>query len=250
MTEDADAVEPPKSLVTRFAPIVVIIIALTAFLALDLGRFFTLDALRENRQILQEWVATRPALAMGAFFLVYASAVAISAPGASIMTVFGGFMFGLFPGVPLVVAAATTGALVIYAVAKSAFGDTLLKNAKAGGFAERMEAGFRENELSYMLLLRLTPVFPFWAVNIASGLLGVSFRNFLIGTFFGIIPGSFVYASIGNAAGAAFDAGQDVTLSGILLKPTTLLPMIGLALLALLPIILKRFTKTSDTPES
>ena len=111
--------------------------------------------------------------------------------------------------------------------------------------SKKMERGFHDNELSYMFLLRLVPVFPFWAINIAAGLLGVSTRNFFVGTLFGIIPGSFVYASIGNAAGAAFDAGTEVTLSGILFKPETLLPIIGLAVLALIPVILKRFSKSA-----
>jgi uncharacterized membrane protein YdjX (TVP38/TMEM64 family) len=89
--------------------------------------------------------------------------------------------------------------------------------------------------------LRLAPVFPFWVVNIAAGLLGVSLRNFLVGTGIGIIPGSFVYASIGNAAGAAFDKGEDLSLTGILFQPSTLIPLVGLALLSLLPVVIKRF---------
>lgn len=152
-------------------------------------------------------------------------------------------MFGLAAGVPAIVFAATIGAAVIFLAAKSALGDAL--KGRVTGFLSQMEKGFRENELSYMFVLRLAPVFPFWAVNIAAGLLGVSLRNFLIGTSIGIIPGSFVYASIGNAAGAAFDAGNDVSLTGILLKPETLLPIAGLILLSLLPIALKKFRKNS-----
>lgn len=222
----------------RILPLVVIAAALAAFFALDLNRYFTLDALRDNRELLRGWVGGNPLQAMAIFVAVYAAAVAISFPGASILTIFGGYLFGLWPGTPLVVIAATVGAAVVFLASKSALGGTLSK--RAGGFARRMEEGFRRGELSYMFILRLAPVFPFWGVNIAAGLLGVSLRNFLIGTFFGIIPGSFVYASIGAAAGAAFDAGQDVTLSGVLLKPETLTPIVGLILLALIPVFLKR----------
>jgi len=182
---------------------------------------------------------------MGAFFVAYAAAVAISFPGASILTIFGGFLFGLWPGVPLIVTAATLGATIIFLVARTALGDFL--TSRAEGFAKRMEKGFREGELSYMFILRLAPVFPFWGVNIAAGLLGVSLRNFLIGTFFGIIPGSFVYASIGAAAGAAFDAGEDVSLAGVLLKPETLTPIVGLIVLALIPVFLKRKSAPEKT---
>lgn len=227
----------------RLLPLAVIALALAAFFALGLHRYFSLDALRDNREALNDWVQSAPLLALGVFVLVYAAAVAISFPGASILTVFGGFLFGLWPGVPAIVIAATLGATAVFIASKTALGDVLQK--RAGGFAKRMESGFRENELSYMFLLRLAPVFPFWAINIAAGLLGVSLRNFIIGTGIGIIPGSFVYASIGNAAGAAFDAGQDVSLGGILFKPETLLPILGLAALALLPVLLKRFNKSA-----
>ena len=151
----------------------------------------------------------------------------------------------LYPWLPamFVVVAATLGAAIVFFASKTALGDLL--KGRVTGFLSQMEKGFRENELSYMFILRLAPVFPFWGVNIAAGLLGVSARNFLVGTFFGIIPGSFVYASIGAAAGAAFDAGEDVSLSGILFKPETLLPIVGLALLSLTPIALKRFRKKS-----
>jgi len=231
------------SRIARFAPILVILAALTAFFALGLNRYFSLDALRDNREALNAWVAASPVRALVIFMLAYAGAVAISFPGASILTVFGGFLFGLAVGVPAIVVAATIGAAVIFAAAKSALGDRL--KGRVTGFLSQMENGFRENELSYMFVLRLAPVFPFWAVNIAAGLLGVSTRNFLVGTLFGIVPGSFVYASIGAAAGAAFDAGKNVSLSGILFQPSTLIPIIGLIFLSLIPVALKRFQKKS-----
>jgi len=234
-----------KSTLARLAPILIIAVALAAFFALGLHRYFTLDTLRENRMALQDWVDASPIRAIAVFVAVYAAAVAISFPGASILTIFGGYLFGLAIGVPAIVFAATLGATAIFLAAKTALADFLQE--RAGGFVKKMENGFRENELNYMFILRLVPAFPFWAINIAAGVIGVSMRNFVIGTFFGIIPGTFVYASIGAAAGAAFDAGEDITLSGILLQPQTLLPIIGLALLALLPVILKRFNKQAAT---
>ena len=234
MSEPARA----SSSLKRALPLILIAAALAAFFALGLNRYFTLDALRDNRETLREWVGGNPLQAMALFFIAYAAAVAISFPGASILTIFGGYLFGLWPGTPLIVLAATLGATIVFLAAKYALGDVLAK--KAGGFAKRMEEGFRKGELSYMFILRLAPVFPFWGVNIAAGLLGVSLRNFLIGTLFGIIPGSFVYASIGAAAGAAFDAGEELSLSGVLLKPETLTPIIGLIILALIPVLLKR----------
>ncbi|MEM9619661.1 MAG: TVP38/TMEM64 family protein [Pseudomonadota bacterium] len=245
--ENGSAVTTPlpsdsdKSLLRRIVPVALVAAGLIAFFALGLDKYFSLDALRDNRDALRAWVDASPLLALALFTLVYASAVAISFPGASILTVFGGFLFGLWPGVPAIVIAATLGGTVIFLASKTALSDVLSK--RAGGFVAKMEKGFHEHELNYMLLLRLMPVFPFWAVNIGAGVVGVSLRNFFIGTLVGIIPGSFVYASIGNAADTAFDAGENVTLAGILFKPETLLPIIGLAVLSLLPIILKRFNK-------
>jgi uncharacterized membrane protein YdjX (TVP38/TMEM64 family) len=225
----------------RFLPLVAVAAALAVFFAFDLDRYFSLQTLRDNREALKASVDAAPLRAVLLFMLIYAGAVAISFPGASILTVFGGFLFGLWPGVPAIVIAATLGASAIFFASRTALGDSLRQ--RASGFVSGMEKGFREDELSYMFVLRLAPVFPFWAVNIGAGLLGVSFRNFLIGTLFGIVPGTLVYASIGNAAGAAFDAGEDVTLAGILFKPETLLPIVGLIVLALLPIALKRLKK-------
>jgi uncharacterized membrane protein YdjX (TVP38/TMEM64 family) len=236
----SETAPPSRSFVRRIAPLLVIIAALAGFFALGLHRYFTLDTLRDNREALRAWVEADPLRAMAIFVAAYAAAVTISFPGASILTIFGGFLFGIWPGTPLIVIAATIGATIVFLAAKTALGDML--SQKAGGFAARMEKGFRDGELSYMFVLRLAPVFPFWAVNIASGLMGVSLRNFLIGTFFGIIPGTFVYASIGAAAGAAFDAGEDISLAGVLLKPETLTPIVGLIVLALIPVFLKRKT--------
>ncbi|MBL4620237.1 MAG: TVP38/TMEM64 family protein [Marinicaulis sp.] len=228
-------------IVKRAAPIALILVGLALFFAFGLNRYFSLDALRDNRDALRMWVEAFPFLAMGIFLLIYAGAVTISFPGASILTVFGGFLFGLWPGVPIIVTAATLGATVIFLASKTALNGAL--GNRASGFVTRMEKGFREDELSYMFLLRLVPVFPFWAINIAAGVIGVSLRNFLIGTSIGIIPGTFVYASIGHAANKAFDAGKDISLAGLLFKPETLLPIIGLAILATIPIVLKRFSK-------
>ena len=238
VSDDRDVVAKP-GLATRFLPLVILLLALLAALQFELHKYLDINLLRENREALSNWVAGSPLVALAIFVAIYAGAVAISLPGASILTIFGGFLFGLWPGVPAIVVAATIGATIVFVASKTALGDVM--RDRAGGLVARMEKGFREDELNYMFLLRLAPVFPFWAVNIGAGVLGVSFRNFMIGTFFGIIPGSFVYASIGNAAGAAFDQGENPSLAGVLTQPETLLPIAGLILLALTPILLKRF---------
>jgi len=232
-----------SNLFKRLAPAAIILLALAAFFAFHLDRFFTIETLRENREFLRAQVEANFPAAVGVFILAYAASTAISFPGASALTIFGGFLFGPFAGTGAVIVAATAGALAVYAAARTSFGEKL--RGRAGGFLARMEAGLKENELSYMFLLRLVPIFPFWAVNIASGLLNVRLRNFLIGTFFGMIPGTFVYVSIGHGLGSVFDAGGQISLTGVLLRPETLIPILGLAALAAAPIILKRFKRAS-----
>ena len=116
----------------------------------------------------------------------------------------------------------------------------LLVAAKAGPALQRMEAGFRENALNYLLVLRLIPLFPFWLVNLVPAFLGVSLRHYVIGTFIGIIPGTFVYASLGNGLGAILDAGGAPDLK-IIFSPEILIPIVGMAVLALLPVVYKRW---------
>ena len=117
-------------------------------------------------------------------------------------------------------------------------GETL--RAKAGPRIRRMEEGFRADALSYLLVLRLIPLFPFWLVNIVPAFLGVPVRTYVLGTFIGIIPGSFVYASVGNGLGAVFEAGGTPDL-GIVFTPAILLPIVGLAVLALLPVAYRKY---------
>jgi uncharacterized membrane protein YdjX (TVP38/TMEM64 family) len=141
-------------------------------------------------------------------------------------------------GAIVAVIGATAGATVVFLIAKTALGDTL--RAKAGPRIRRMEEGFREDALNYLLFLRLIPLFPFWLVNIVPAFLGVRLGVYLVGTFLGIIPGGIVYASVGNGLGAVFDAGGTPDL-GIIFRPEILLPIMGLALLALLPVGYRKY---------
>ena len=206
VTNDADSRPVGRRLSPwRLLPLAVIVAGLVAFFALGLGEYLSFTALSEHRQALLSWYEDNTLQFVGGFLVLYVVVVAFSVPGAVWMTIGGGFVFGLVLGTALVVVAATVGAVVLFLVARYAIGDYL--RSKAGPAMRRMEAGFRENELSYLLVLRLVPLFPFWLVNLVPAFLGVSLRTFVAGTFFGIIPGSFVYVSVGNGLGAVFDAG-------------------------------------------
>jgi uncharacterized membrane protein YdjX (TVP38/TMEM64 family) len=231
---------PAKSgagVLRRWLPLALLLLAVGLAFASGLHRYLSFETLREHRQALLDFVAAHRLLAPLVFILLYAAATALSLPGGAVLTIAGGFMFGIWLGGLYAVIGATLGATLLFLIAKSAFGGLL--RAKAGPWLKRMEAGFQEDALSYLLVLRLIPLFPFWLVNLVPALLGVSLATYVLATFVGIIPGSLVFASIGNGLGAVFDAGATPDL-GIIFKPAILGPIIGLALLALLPVIYKR----------
>ena len=172
--------------------------------------------------------------------MLFRSVVALSVPGGALMTLAGGFLFGAFWGTALVVIAATAGATVVFLIARYVLGDVMRR--KAGPFLQRMEAGFQENALSYLLVLRLVPAFPFWTVNLAPALLGVRLPVYVLATAVGIVPGTFVFASFGAGLGAIFDAGGEVSLRGVL-TPEIVAGLVGLAVLALLPVAVKRLKR-------
>jgi uncharacterized membrane protein YdjX (TVP38/TMEM64 family) len=221
----------------RFVPLAVLAAGLAIFFALGLHRYLSFEALAENRDALAGFVESEPIAAPLVFIAVYALAVAFSIPGAAVLTIAGGFLFGTLAGGIFVVIGATLGAIGVFLAARTAFGEGLRK--RVGPWIGRLEAGFRENALSYLLVLRLVPLFPFWLVNLVPAFLGVPLATYVIGTFIGIIPGSFVYASVGNGLGAVFDGGGTPDLS-IIFEPEILLPIVGLSLLALIPVIYKR----------
>lgn len=239
MANDADSQPSGRRLSPwRLLPVAVIVAGLVAFFALGLDVYLSFAALSEHRQVLLSWYEDNTLQMVGGFVALYVLVVAFSVPGAVWMTIGGGFVFGLVLGTALVVASATVGAVVVFLVARYALGDYL--RSKAGAAMSRMEAGFRENALSYLLVLRLVPLFPFWLVNLVPAFVGVPLRTFVAGTFFGIIPGSFVFVSVGNGLGAVFEAGGTPDL-GIIFEPEILAPIIGLAVLALIPAAYKRF---------
>jgi len=238
---------PPKTGLSfkRLLPLLILATGLILFLALDLGRFISFDTLREHRESLTAWVAGHWPWAASIYLLCYIAVVAFSLPGGAVMTITGGFLFGIWAGTALTVVAATIGATLLFLAARTALGDAL--RARAGPALRRMEAGFQENALSYLLVLRLVPLFPFFLVNLVPAFLGVPLRTYVLGTFFGIIPGSFVYASVGNGLGAIFDRGETPDL-GLIFNPEILTPLIGLAVLALLPVAYKKFKSSRLAP--
>ena len=226
----------PK-VILRWLPLFIILVALGFIIYFRLYEYLRFSMLQQNYQQLQYWTAQYYLLVVLAFIAIYIIAVAVSIPGATILTLAGGFLFGILPGTIYVVMSATIGACIIFLAVKTALGKWL--SQKAGGWISRMEKGFQKNAFNYLLFLRLVPLFPFWAINIVSALLDVRFRVFVIATFFGIIPGTVVYISVGNGLGSILRANQIPNLA-IIFQPVILIPILALALLSLVPILYKK----------
>jgi len=231
---------PRRPLWRRFLPLGVLAGAIALAFVLGLDDYLSYEALCENSDQLIAWVDAYGVVAPLVYILVYTIVVALSLPGATFMTLAGAFMFGAAAATVYTVFGATVGATIIFLAAKTALGDVLYQ--KAGPGIRRMEDGFRENALSYLLVLRLIPLFPFWLVNLVPAFLGVRLSTYVIGTFFGIIPGTFVYCLAGAGLGDVLRTCAEFSVGNIL-TPTMIAALIGLAVLALLPIAYKRFRK-------
>lgn len=188
----------------RFWPLLLILGVAGLVLAMGWHRYLTLEHLANNRESLRAFIEGNYALALAAFVALYVVVVALSLPGGAVLTIGGGFLFGWLAGGLLSIVGATIGATVLFLVAKSTLREVLV--AKAGPRLKRFADGFRENAFSYMLFLRLVPVFPFWLVNLAPGLLGVPFRTYVLATMLGIVPGTFAFALAGNGLGSVIEA--------------------------------------------
>ncbi len=234
--------------IRRAAPIAIIAAgaATGAFLLRDVISF---ETLRENREALLAWRDANYLSAALVYVAAYVAVVAFSLPGATVMTLSGGFLFGLAAGAGMTVIAATLGATAIFLAARMGLGDALHARlvAKGGdGTLARMERGLRENEVSYLLLMRLVPAVPFFVANLAPAFLGVKPRNFILTTLFGIIPGTVVFTWIGVGLGEVFDRGGTPDL-GLFFEPRIIGPILGLAALAALPILI-RAARGKGTP--
>lgn len=229
----------------RLIPVAVIVAGLVLFYLLGLGRYLSLDALREHQAQLTAWTGRAPAAAAAAYIAVYTAAVAFSLPGGALLTVIGGFLFGFYLGTVYAVVGATLGSIAVFLAARGAFRDVFA--ARIGPFVKRMEAGFRENAFSYLLILRLVPLFPFWLVNLVPAFLGVPLGTYALATLIGIVPGTAVFVSIGHGLGTVLEAGGSPDLS-LILEPSVLGPLLGLAALAAVPVIYKKVAARKRKP--
>jgi uncharacterized membrane protein YdjX (TVP38/TMEM64 family) len=223
----------------RLWPLLLIAAAAAAFLFTDLGRWLSLDALREHEAQLKAWTAAHPIASVGAFVLIYAVLVTLYVPAATGLTLAGGFLFGTWLGGGATVVGATFGALGAYGLVRTSLGEPLRRRLEASeGVLQRFAEGARKGAFSYVLSLRLIPVFPFFLVNAAAGVLALPVRAYGLASLIGIVPGTLVYAGVGAGLASLFRRGAEPDLR-VIFEPRFLYPLLGLALLSLLPVAVR-----------
>jgi uncharacterized membrane protein YdjX (TVP38/TMEM64 family) len=244
----------------RWLPLIVIVALMALAFAMGWHHYLTFKTIGTNYQDLQDFIAANLVAALLIYVLIYATVVALSLPGGLVMTVTGGLLFGWLAGGLATLVGATAGATLIFLIAKSSLGEAFA--AKAGPWLGRLREGFKDNALSYLLFLRLVPIFPFWLVNLAPALLGVPLGTYVIGTAIGIIPGTFAFSVAGSGLGSVVEAqnqiydaclargGPDPEAScpytidtSALVTPQLLVAFALLGVVALIPVVYKRWSQ-------
>jgi uncharacterized membrane protein YdjX (TVP38/TMEM64 family) len=234
MTQDTLSTKTKSGLnAGKIAVVLAIGVAVAAFFYFDLGRFLSLDALKDNRDYLLSFTETHAAAAAALFVLAYVAVTGLSLPGAVILTLAGGFLFGAVWGTLFVNLGATTGATLAFLASRYLLRDWVER--KFGKWLGPVQQGFTNNAFSYLLTLRLIPLFPFFVVNLVSGLTRMNVGNYVAATALGIIPGSFVYAYAGRQLGT-INSLKDIASPGVIGA------FVLLGLLALVPSLYKKWS--------
>ena len=260
MTTVSESARGVAAWLKRLWPLLALFAAAGFVLAMGWHRYLTLQELAENREALRAFIDANMMLSLAIFVALYAATVALSLPGGAVLTIAGGFLFGWVWGGAASIVAATIGAAIVFLIARSALSDVVA--ARAGPWLSRFRQGFQEDAFSYLLFLRLVPIFPFWLVNLAPGLLGVSFATYVAATILGIIPGTFAYSLAGNGLDSVIEAQQIAHQSclakmgpggqescpyaldpGALLTPELIAGLVALGLVALVPVAVKWFRR-------
>ena len=251
--DDRRAAKSESFRLRRLAPLAVVAALAAAVLAMGWHRELSLENLVRYRTELDGFIATHGAAALAFFVAVYIAVVTLSIPGAVFLTMTGGFLFGTIAGGAASIVASSVGAVLIFLIARTAFGEHLAR--RAGPLAARLAEEFREDAFSYLLFLRLVPAFPFFIVNLVAALAGVRLAPFVAATVLGVIPAAFAFASVGAgldsviaaqeaayrtcvAAGGA-NCRLDFDLKAAI-TPQLIASLAALGVIALIPVVAKR----------
>lgn len=207
---------------------IAVIALIAAFFVFDLGQYLSLDYLKSKHELLVNYAAENKLVAVSGFFIIYVAVAALSLPGASIMTLAAGAIFGFLTGLILVSFASTIGATLAFLFSRFMFRDGVQK--KFSSYLQTINKGIEEEGVFYLFTLRLIPVVPFFAVNLLMGLTTLKTLAFALVSQVGMLPGTAVFVNAGNQL-AQIDSLKDI------LSPSLLA---AFALLGIFPIVAKK----------
>jgi uncharacterized membrane protein YdjX (TVP38/TMEM64 family) len=236
----------------------VIVLASVIVFAMDWHRYFSFETLARHHDALRDVIAQNRGASIVTYVALYVVVIALALPAGLFLTVTGGLLFGVAVGGTAALVGATAGAICFFLIAKSAFGEHLMR--RAGAPAERLAQGFRADAFNYLLFLRLVPIFPFWLVNLVPALVGVRLATFSAATALGIIPATFAFASVGAGLESVI-AAQEAAYRSCLavgrldcrlnfqlktaITPELLAALAALGVVALIPVVVKRLRARS-----
>jgi uncharacterized membrane protein YdjX (TVP38/TMEM64 family) len=247
----------------RLAPLAIVLVLIGIVYAMGWHREVSLETLVRHRAAIDSFMHQHYATTLGLFVVLYVLVVAMSLPGALVLTISGGILFGVLIGAGASVIGATLGAVIIFLIARTACGEYLVR--RAGPVVQRVAQGFRADAFSYLLFLRLVPLFPFFVVNLVPAISGVRLAPFVAATFLGIIPATIAYAFVGAgldsviaAQEASYKACLAVGNAGCRLDfdiraavtPQLVAALSALAVVGFIPLLVKRLRARGLPPSS
>lgn len=226
--------------IRRWAPVILVAAGVTTFYALRLDRYVSLDEIRQRHAAVEAFVGRHYWISLLVYVVLFALLTAVAVPGALVVQLLAGFLFGTVVGGVATAAAATLGAVIVYEATRSAMGAALREKARNAGplirrLCNRLDAG----AFWYLLGLRIPPFMPFVVVNVAAGLASTPLRAFVAATFLGILPSSLVYSAMGRGLGRVFEGGERLNL----VRPEIVWPLAGLAILSLSPLLARMWSE-------
>lgn len=229
----------------RLWPFLLIATALVLFFGLGLHERLSFAAFEAQRAALDAFVAQNRPAAVALYMALVITLVVLCLPASFVFSVIGGYLFGVVTGSAAALIAVTIGSTLFLLMTRGAVGNFLRQRLR--GQLARLEAGFQRDALNYLIVLRLIPIAPVYLTNLAVGLVGMKLRDFVLATFFGMIPVTIVFAAAGHGLRSALSAGESADPAAaaqrLFLAPEILFPMLGLIALALAPVLWRRFRR-------
>ena len=230
--------ESPPTTRARIVILAILASGIGAFVYFDLGQYFSLESLKANRNSLLAYTNVNFSAVVTIYILIYIAQTGFSLPGAAVMTLAGGFLFGSTLGTLFANIGATTGATIAFLASRHLLREWVER--KFGQRIEPIQAGFAKNAFSYLMTLRLIPAFPFFFVNLVAGLTRINLWTYILATSVGIIPGSFVFAYAGKQLGS-INSLEEIA------SPSVLMALTLLGLLTLIPIAYRKFVEKKNS---